>query len=90
MQQKEEQFAQILGEIIKKLRQDNPKKYVLFCDENNIPNSTLNNIENGLRSAKLYTVAKIIKALGLNFKDFGEILDDKVPQNLLVDDDKLF
>lgn len=90
MQENEEKFAQITGGIIKELRQNNPKKYVMFCDESGLPNSTLNNIENGLRSAKLYTVAKIIKALGLNFKDFGEILDDKVPQNLLVDDDKLF
>ena len=38
----------------------------------------MNNIESGLRSPKLYTIARIIKALGLSFKEFGEILDKEL------------
>ncbi len=78
MQEKEAKFSKLIGKIIRDLRQNNPKKYVMFCDENDIANSTLNNIEQGLRSPKLYTVIRIVKALGLNLKDFGAILDEKL------------
>ena len=87
MQEKEEKFAKTIGRIIKTYRQNNPKKYVLFCDENSISNSTLNNIENGIRSAKLYTILKIINALGLSFREFGEILDNEIPLEFLSDED---
>lgn len=83
MQENEEKFAQITGGIIKELRQNNPKKYVMFCDESGLPNSTLNNVERGTRSPKLYTIARIVKALGISFKEFGEIMDNKIPEQLL-------
>lgn len=81
MQEKENKFSKLIGRIIKDLRKNNPKKYVLFCDENDIANSTLQNIETGIRSPKLYTICRIVKALGLSFKDFGEILDKKLEKD---------
>ncbi len=82
MQDNERKFSEIIGRVIKNLRQNNPKKYVIFCDENCIADSTLNNIESGSRSPKLYTIARIIKALGLSFKEFGEILDKELTDEI--------
>ena len=82
MQDNERKFSEIIGRVIKNLRQNNPKKYVIFCDENCIADSTLNNIESGLRSPKLYTIARIVKALGLSFKEFGEILDKELSDEI--------
>lgn len=82
MQDGELKFSKEIGKIIKSLRQKSSKKYVLICDENGIADSTLDAVEKGLRSPKLYTVSRIIKALGLSYKEFGEILDSKLPCDL--------
>ncbi|MCM1003717.1 MAG: helix-turn-helix domain-containing protein [Candidatus Gastranaerophilales bacterium] len=82
MQENEYKFSKLIGELLKELRKSNTKKYVMFCDENGIADSTLQNIEAGLRSPKLYTVCRIIKALGLSFEEFGAILDKKIDKDI--------
>ncbi len=82
MQDNEIKFSKIIGKIIKSQRQKSGKKYVLICDENSIADSTLDAVEKGIRSPKLYTVLRIIKALDLSFSEFGEILDNELADEL--------
>ncbi|MDO5437249.1 MAG: helix-turn-helix transcriptional regulator [bacterium] len=84
MQDNEIRFSKEIGKIIKNLRQKSSKKYVLICDENGIADSTLDAVEKGIRSPKIYTVLRIIKALGLSYKEFGEILDNKLSSDLFT------
>lgn len=82
MQEQELKFAKIVGGLIKKLRKENPKKYVIFCDENGIAPTTLDTLEKGISSPKFYTILRIIGALGISCEEFGKIIDKEIPRNL--------
>ena len=41
--------------------------------------STYDTVINASAKSSFYNIAKIIKALGLNFEEFGKLLDEELP-----------
>ena len=68
--------------VIKKVKKEKGIKYTDFCYENEIPMSTYDDIMNAKTKASFYNIAKIVKALGLTFEDFGRLMDEKLPPDL--------
>lgn len=87
MQDKSVILHRVLGELISYLRKEKGVGYLDFCDENSIATSTYDNIVNGATKPSFYNVFKIIKALGLNFEEFGALLDEKLPAKFWDDED---
>ncbi len=87
MQDDSKILYKIIGEIIKQVKNDKGIKYTELCYENDIPTSTYDDIVNGKNQATFYNIAKIIKALGLTYEEFGSVLDSKLPQNFMQNDD---
>ncbi|MCM1340041.1 MAG: helix-turn-helix domain-containing protein [Muribaculaceae bacterium] len=71
-----------IGELLKDERVRKNLGYTLFCYENDIPKSTYDEILKGKKQTSLYNIFKIIRALGLNFEDFGKKLDAALPPEI--------
>lgn len=71
MQKNDKDFiANIIQELIKQKRCETGKSATLFCYENEISTSSLNDIEKGLtKNIKLYTLLDICCALGITPAD---------------------
>ena len=78
MQDKSLKLYKAVSKIISKIKEDKGIKYTDLCYENEIPMSTYDDIINCKTKASFYNVAKIIKALGLSFEDFGKLLDEEL------------
>ena len=87
MQDNSKILYKTIGEIIKQVKYEKGIKYTNLCYENDIPTSTYDDIVNGKNQATFYNIAKIIKALGLTFEEFGIMLDEKLSQNFMINDD---
>ena len=72
-----------IGKLIKKVKEEKGIKYTELCYENDISTSTYDNIVSANKQSNFYNIAKVIKALGLNFETFGKLLDDELPKNFL-------
>lgn len=72
-----------IAKVILDVKQEKGIKYTDFCYENEIPMSTFDDIINAKTKASYYNVAKVVKGLGLNFEEFGRLLDEKLPDNFL-------
>lgn len=83
MQVNSEILYKTIGKIVTNLRKSQGITYTDFCYGNDIPMSTYDTIVNGSAQASFYNIAKIIKALGLNFKEFGELLDNALPEGFM-------
>ena len=79
--------AQILhnkiSEIITRTREGKGITYTDFCLGNDIPTSTYDAIINAKSKTYFYNIAKVVKALGLSFEEFGKMLDDELPENFM-------
>ncbi len=84
MQECELKFAKEVGKLIKRLRKEYPKKYVIFCDENGIAPTTLDTLEKGISSPKFYTLMRIIGAMDLTLEEFGKIFDREIQKDLYI------
>jgi len=80
---KETKEAKMLYEttanILVSCRNEKGLKYKSFCYENEIPVSTYNDIIKAKGNASFYKIAQIIRGLGLNFTEFGALLDKELP-----------
>jgi len=85
MQDNSKIFYKSIGQVVKKIKAEKGIKYTELCYENDIPTSTYDDIVNGRNQAKFYSVAKIIKGLGISFEEFGKYLDEELPENFLND-----
>ena len=74
------------ADVLKKHREFINVKYTDFCYGNDIPMSTYNDILNAKGNASFYKIAQIVKALGLNFQEFGKLLDEKLPHQFWNED----
>ena len=72
-----------IGKLIKKVKKEKGIKYTELCYENDISTSTYDNIVSAKKQSNFYNIAKVVKALGLNFETFGKLLDDELPKNFL-------
>lgn len=87
MQQEAKILYKAIGKIVHKLRTEKGVKYTDFCYENDIPMTTYDTIKNGNANSSFYNVAKIIKALDLNFEEFGALLDKELPKDFWDSDE---
>ena len=69
--------------IIHNTRKDKGIRYTDFCYENDIPMSTYDAIINAAYQSSYYNIAKVVKALGLSFEEFGKMLDKELPENFM-------
>lgn len=79
MQDKNKILQESIGRVIHKIRKQKNLRFTIFCYENDISKTTLYMIEKGKNKAYVTSLFEIIKALGLSFKDFGELLDKELP-----------
>lgn len=91
MQEKDETrvklLYQLIGDIINNTRKEKGIGYLDFCHENDISTSTYDNLVSGKTKAYFWNIAKTINALGLNFEQFGKILDKKLPPEFWEDEE---
>ena len=83
MQEESKQLYTAIGKILYEKRKELGIKYTDFCYENDIPTSTYDAIISGTSQASFYNIAKVVKALNMNFEDFGKLLDKNLPQNFM-------
>jgi len=81
--QEEKILSNAIGKLLKEMREKTGKSLNLFCNEFDIPASTLNDLENAKRSVKVFSLYKIIKAYNLSTSEFFEKLDKELPENFL-------
>jgi len=79
MQEDSKILYKAISRVIHKTRTEKNIRYTDFCYENDIPMSTYDAIINASTKSSCYNVSKFIKALGLNFKEFGALLDKELP-----------
>lgn len=72
-----------IGKVLFSIRAKTGKSLNLFCHEYDIPTSTLNEIERGLKSPNLHTLMKIIKAYGISTSDFFAMVEKELPKGFL-------
>lgn len=82
MQEEAKILYEQIGIILKNKRIEKNINYLRFCDENDIPVSTYDEILKGKKQTSFYNIFKIIRGLGLNFEEFGKLLDEKIPQSI--------
>ena len=80
MQDEVTQLYKATSRIISDVRKLKGIKYTEFCYENDIPMSTYDDIINAKRQTSFYNIAKVIRALGLSFEEFGRLLDKELPK----------
>ncbi len=83
MQTSDKNFYKTVGKILKNKRKQKGLKFTIFCYENDIAKSSLNVIENGYSQAYFSKIAKVIKALGMTFEEFGKMLDEELPEDFI-------
>ena len=79
MQRNSKILYSAISRVVHKIRTSKNIKYTDFCYENDIPMSTYDTVINASAKSSFYNIAKIIKALGLNFEEFGKLLDEELP-----------
>ena len=80
MQEKSKILYEAVSRVVHNDRNSKNIKYTDFCYENDIPMSTYDAIINASTQSSFYTIAKVIKALGLSFEEFGALLDKELPK----------
>lgn len=83
MQENAKILYKSIAKVIGTARKRSSLNYTDFCYENDIPMSTYDYILLAKTNASFYNVAKIVKALGLSFEEFGALLDKELPKNFM-------
>ena len=78
MQENDIKLYKAIGNVLRKARKEQGLKFTIFSYENDIAKSTLNNIENGSMQTYFSKIANVVLALGLNFEEFGKLLDEEL------------
>ena len=78
MQDEDLKLYTAVGRVLRKARLKRDLKFTIFCYENDISKSTLNNIENASKQTYFSKIAKIISSLDMSFEEFGKLLDDEL------------
>lgn len=83
MQEDAQLLHRTISKIITKTRTLKGISYTDFCLGNDIPSSTYDAIINARNKTYFYNIAKVVKALGLSFEEFGKMLDEELPTNFM-------
>ena len=82
------QLLKIIGRIVKKHRLTEKKGILLHAYEFDIPSSSLNLIERGIRDSQITTLWKIVNSFGMTFGEFVSEVEKQLPQDFTLIDDK--
>lgn len=83
MQPDETLLAKKIGSVLVELRESTGKSNNLFCNEYDLPTSTVNNYERGVKSPQVFHLMKIIKAHGITMSEFFEMVEKELPKDFL-------
>ena len=83
MQEEAKLLHSAISKVITTKRTQNGVSYTDFCLGNDIPSSTYDAIIKAENNVYCFNVAKVIKALGLSFEEFGKMLDNELPENFM-------
>ena len=83
MQENANTLYNAIGDVIHCTRVNKGIRYTDFCYENDIPMSSYDDIIKARTQASFYNIARVVKALGLSFEEFGKMLDDKLPKDFM-------
>ena len=86
MQEKDAKIYSIVSKILRKERKKKNLKFTIFCYENDIATSVLNTIEKGDTKTYFSNIARVVKALGLSFEEFGKMLDEELGKDFSLID----
>jgi len=86
MQDESKILYKAVAKVVHEQRVKNNRSYTEFCYENDIPMSTYDDIINAKTKASFYNISKLVKALGLNFEEFGKLLDENLPKNFMKEE----
>ena len=78
MQERDAKLYKAIANVLRSEREKKNYKFTIFCYENDIAKSLLNTIENGKTQTYFSNIARVIKALGLSFEEFGKLLDEEL------------
>lgn len=78
MQDKTQKLYRAISNVLCKVKNEKSIKYTNLCYENDIPPSTFDDIINAKNKSSFINIAKVTKALGLTFEDFGKLLDEEL------------
>lgn len=84
---KKEILLKAIGDVINEKRTEIKKGILLLSYEYDLPSNSLERIEKGLRDPQLTTLWKIVNALGMDFVEFIETVNKKLPQGFKLTDD---
>ncbi|MBE7708165.1 MAG: helix-turn-helix transcriptional regulator [Cyanobacteria bacterium SIG27] len=86
MQEKDAKIYSIVSKILREERKKKNLKFTIFCYENDIATSVLNTIEKGDTKTYFSNIARVVKALGLSFEEFGKMLDEELGKDFSLID----
>ena len=78
MQDKTQKLYEAVSVVLCKIKNKKGIKYTSLSYENDNPTSTYDDIINAKNKATFVNIAKITKALGLTFEEFGKLLDEEL------------
>ncbi len=81
-------LLKIIGKIVKEHRLKTKKGILLHSYEFDIPSSSLNLIERGIRDSQISTLWKIVNSFGITFGEFIDEVEQQLPQDFTLIDDK--
>lgn len=76
-----------IGKIIHEKRKATGKGILLHSYEFDLSSNSLERIEKGLRDPQITTLWKIVNSLGIDFKEFINILYTYLPENFNLTDE---
>ncbi|MDD3593068.1 MAG: helix-turn-helix transcriptional regulator [Candidatus Gastranaerophilales bacterium] len=85
---KKEILLRTVGKIIKEKRKQKGKGILLLAYEYDIPSSSLDKVEKGLRDPQLTTLWRIANALDMTFGEFIATLEQKLPKDFQLIEEK--
>ena len=88
MLNKKSQLLKIIGKIIKKHRLATKKGILLHAYEFDIPSSSLNLIERGIRDPQITTLWKIANSFDMTFGEFINEIEKQLPNDFTLIEDK--
>ncbi len=87
MQEEAKILQRAVSDIITKTRERKEISYTDFCLGNDIPTSTYDAIIKAESRTYFFNIAKVVKALGLSFEEFGKMLDNELPENFMSNEE---
>ena len=87
MQEEAKLLHSIISEIITKIRKQKGISYTDFCLGNDIPSSTYDAVIKAENHVYFFNIARVVKALGLSFEEFGKMLDEELPDDFMSNEE---